>query len=289
MIRRSFQAIGTHWQVLIDTPSVSESLWSSVLQLTASFEQKFSRFLPDSEVVRWRDAVKGEYPLSSELERLLLVAQRWRELTGGLFEPAVGGLLEQSGYDAHYRFTPTAEVQRWTLPVWSVRDGSLFISGPVVFDLGGFAKGTLIDILCEHFLHFGVRHFLVDGGGDMRGTSKQDGKPWNTAVEWPGKPGEALCTLPLRDMALAVSDIYQRRWGAWHHLIDPHQRVPANRVLGCSVLAQTAEVADALTTCLALVPSENRQKFAHEHGVEFVVLTEDTQLERSSGWPGTFF
>lgn len=289
MIRRSFQAIGTHWQVLIDEPAISESVWSSIVQLTSDFEQRFSRFLLNSEVVQWRNAKKGTYALSPELARLLTVAQHWRKLTGGLFDPAVGGLLEQSGYDASYRFEPIADVQHWRIPEWRVQNNSLLIDGPVVFDLGGFAKGTLIDRIGEFLNNAGFQHFLVDGGGDLRATSKQDGNPWNTAVEWPGKPGEALCALALRDMALAVSDIFQRRWGVWHHLIDPLRRAPANRVLGCAVLAQTAELADVLTTCLALLPSENRQKFAREHGAEFVLMTEDAQLELSSGWPGTFF
>ena len=289
MIRRSFQSIGTHWQIFIDTSEVSESLWKELHALMRNFEARFSRFLPNSEVVQWREAQAGVYALSPELFHMLSMAQSWKNETGGLFNPAVGGLLEEAGYDSSYRFVESERLQSWKVPDWKVSGGCVHLDGPVVFDLGAFAKGTLIDMVCNFLNDFDQRYFLVDGGGDIRCTTKCSGDGWKTAVEWPGRPGFALCALTLRDCALAVSDIHQRRWGQWHHVVNPLNTRPASGFVGCAVTAKTCELADGMTTCLSLLPKHLRLSFAQKHQVEYLLMTPHDQVECSPEWSGTFF
>lgn len=289
MVRRSFSAIGTQWQILADTDVVSEQVWKEISNTAGAFEKRFSRFLPDSEVSQWRDASPGTYPLSPELARLLRTAQQLKHDTKGLFDPVVGGFLEELGYDSSYRFTESSNVQSWRLPQWEVQGRQLTIDGSVLFDLGGFAKGTLIDMFCSILDRFDIQSYIVDGGGDLRGTRKHSGEPWNVAVEWPGKPNLALCSVPLQHKALAASDIFKRRWGEWHHLIHPGQKISYSQVVGCAVVADSAELADGLTTCFALLPEQERAPLAEKYQAEFVLVTQDQRVQTSAGWPGSFF
>ena len=184
----TFSALGTRWSILVDHDVFSEQHKKTLIDEVAVFERHFSRFLPGSEVVQFREAQAGTYEISEELSLLLTRADMLRSLTGGVYDPAIGGLLEHVGYNAVYRLVPDENaVMEYVLPWWSLSGQSLTMSGPTVFDFGGIGKGYCIDMVAGLLQKQGYEYFLVEGGGDMYGTSKRDKSPYRIALEWPGK------------------------------------------------------------------------------------------------------
>lgn len=223
------------------------------------------------------------------MAELLQFASDLRAATGGKFDPAIGGLLELAGYDPTYRFTEQPELENWQTPGWEITGTTLTIAAPLVIDVGGYGKGTCIDLTAAILKSEGWDYFLVDGGGDLFGTTKLSGEPWQVAIEWPGKPEYALSQVALSNQALAVSDIFKRNWGEWHHVIDPAAARPASQVLGIAVLGRDAQTADGLTTAIALVPATERAALAQQYQAEFVLLTADQTTQTSQDWPGILF
>ena len=133
----AFPALGTKWSILIDHDAFPSVHHQAILEAVASFENRFSRFLPKSEVNQFRESPAGTYMVSKEFALLLTQADRLRVLTGGIYDPAVGGLLEHAGYDPTYRMQSDQEVERYQLPKWQLSGTELTLGGPVVFDLGG--------------------------------------------------------------------------------------------------------------------------------------------------------
>lgn len=60
----------------------------------------------------------------------------------------------------------------------------------------------------------------------------------------------------LDGIALACSAGTRRRWGAHHHLIDPHTGESAREVVASYIESRTASVADMYATALSVMPWE---------------------------------
>jgi FAD:protein FMN transferase len=287
MHRFAFTGLGTHWEVTIDGEAPPHETEAAVFDFARDFESRFSRFLPTSEVNRFRSAAPGTYAVSQELARLLERAAMLRSLTQGVYDPAVGGLLEAAGYGGRQGMGPLQYGA--TLPDWSLAGTQLTLSGPVAFDLGGIGKGYAIDRIADIMRSRGCRHILVDGGGDMFGTMKQDGSAWRAAIEYPGKPDLAAGTVELRDAALAVSDSFRRRWGAWHHLFDPRTRRNVEAVIGCAALAPTAWDADCMTSGLFLADPGQYPALARAFRADYLVFRPTGDALVSPDFPGELF
>lgn len=287
----SFRALGTEWSVLIDAHPLTPALQEAVMECVTQFEQRFSRFLPDSEVNAFREAKVGTYPISEELSVLLGRADVLRRLTGGIYDPAVGGLLERAGYGMPKtnEISTTETTTNFFLPHWSLVGTTLTLDGPVAFDLGGMGKGYCIDGVARVLEREGYQHYLVEGGGDMFGTTKADGSPWQVAIEYPGKPELAAGTMALSHQGLAVSDRFRRRFGRWHHIVNPAMKQAVDTIDGCAAVALSAWDADCMTSGLFLAPSELYPALAREFRAEYLVFLSDGHTQVSSHWPGKLF
>jgi FAD:protein FMN transferase len=284
-----FKALGTAWSLMIDEPVFREGDKKVILDEVAHFEERFSRFLPESEVNQFREALAGTYTISSELTILLGRADILRGLTNGVYDPAIGALLEHAGYDPTYRMEPDQEVADYQLPEWSLAGDQLTLAGPIVFDLGGIGKGYCIDMVATTLKRLGYEYFLVEGGGDMYGTSKHDGSGFRIALEWPGQSDTAFGVVELKHHGIAVSDSFKRRWGNWHHIIDPHTKKPIERIIGATAVAPSAFAADCMTSGLFLSSPEEYKKLAQVFCAEFVVFKNNGTIQISQAWTGTLF
>ena len=285
----SFFGLGTQWSILIDTDYLDEGTRSAVLEFAEDFERRYSRFKKESEVNAFRRSAPGTFPISEELAHILEKGVALRQLTGGRYDPAIGGLLERAGYGIQDETNEAGGAQAYRIPSWTLYGRTITIDGPLVFDLGGMGKGYCIDRIANVLRERGHAHFLVDGGGDMFGTSKRTGEPWNVAIEYPGKPDTAAGVVQLRNQGLAVSDSFRRRWGKWHHIIDPDKKLSVENVAGCAALAQSAWNADCMTSGLFLSLPENYPNVADTLEGSYLVFQNNGTTRVSPNWPGELF
>lgn len=285
----TFKALGTHWSIVVDGESFQESDKVAVRDHIAVFEERFSRFLSGSLVNQFRAVAAGEYEIDSELALLLQHSDRLRELTDGVFDPAAGELLERAGYDASYRLEPSENALSFELPHWSLHEKTLILDGPTAFDLGATGKGYCIDHVCDLLKEQGHNYFLVEAGGDMYGTTKQDGSPWRVAIQYPGKPDTAAGVVELSNKAVAVSDSFRRKWGKWHHIINPKERRSVEGIIGAVAVAKNPWHADSMTSLLFLGKSDKYEQYATEFEAQYLVFYEDDTTLVSTNWEGEMF
>lgn len=285
----TFEAIGTHWHISLDGEEISEGLKEAILSEVTAFEERFSRFLPGSEVNAFRDSAPGDYEISEELAVLLQRAQELRLLTNGTYDPAVGELLEKAGYDSSYSFEESREASEFRLPRWTLKERALTIDGPAAFDLGGIGKGYCIDKVANLLQDQGSRYFVVDGGGDMYATVKRGGGGWKVAIQYPGKPDLAAGVVELRNEAIAVSDSYRRRWGNWHHIVDPRHRQAIKETAGVVAVASNAWNADCMTSALFLSEREYWKPASEKYDAQYIVFRGDGTSLVSKDWRGELF
>jgi thiamine biosynthesis lipoprotein len=263
-----------------------------------ALEQRWSRFLPHSEVSRLNQRAGRPVMVSTDTFELVAKAVAAWRATDGRFDPTVGAALAAHGYDrdfAHVATTivtpnpsvpaPTPAgvdldpvVQAVTLPVG------------VTFDPGGIGKGLAADLTATALHDAGAAGVLVNLGGDLRAIGRpptSDG--WTVTVPDPVDPDTELLRLALAHGGVATSSRLQRRWrtttGTAHHLIDPATGHPAgDEVCAVTVVAAEAWWAEALTKALFLLGPDGLDRF---DGVHAVVVTADGTRHATPGLNAT--
>src|SRR3546814_14391505 len=128
-------------------------------------------------------------------------------------------------------------------PPRSTRTDTLFPYATLFrsLDLSGIAKGFGVDLAAEWLLGQGVRHFLIEVGGELRGEGIQpDGQPWWVDVEMP--PGRAApdWRVALPELSVAPPGHSRRGFTAdarpYSHNFAPPSRQPTlHRVAAVTV------------------------------------------------------
>lgn len=240
----------------------------------AAWEQRFSRFRPDSELQRLNAAAgAGPVAVDPALLDLVIQAVAASRATGGRFDPLLGRAVVAAGYDRDFAAVaaraPSAAVNPAAAGPGSGIDavaidearGTIALPAGTALDLGGIAKGAWVDAIVAH-LRDRWPAGCVDAGGDLRvwGPSP-DGDEWLIGVEHPLAPDLDIAVLGLRDSgrggAVATSGRNSRRWathaGEAHHLIDPATGRPTpGGPLTVTVVAATAVAAEIAAKALFL-------------------------------------
>lgn len=284
-----FEAIGTRWQ--IDIPELPNKLEQNQLLLDIrqridQFDQAYSRFRPDSLVTEISKNA-GTYTLPADAKALFDIYFALYRLTNGRFTPLIGNTLADAGYDANYSLTPKATVRpvpRWE-SVLHYTFPHLTVKEPVLLDFGAAGKGYLVDIIAALLHAQGCESFCVDAGGDIvyRTTKNQ---PLRVGLEHPEEPDEVIGVVNIVNKSICGSAGNRRTWGEYHHIIDPNTLTSPKHIATVWVVADTALLADALTTCLFFVPASVLQP---TYQFEYVIMDKDHRIEASPTFPGELF
>jgi FAD:protein FMN transferase len=250
MQRRSFPAMGTRVELLLDAePSAESEL--ALARAEREFERLealLSRFRPDSELSALNRS--GALDAGDDLAAVTRLAIDARERTNGRFDPTVHDALVAAGYDRTFDEVARegeARPPRACGGRIRVDGGRIELEPGFRLDLGGIAKGYAVDRACTLLGEAGP--CLVNAGGDLAGR----GRLWPVGVE----TGDGELTLGLEDGALATSGRDRRVWRRGgreaHHLIDPETGAPAaGDLVRVTVFADTAVEAEVQAKAIFL-------------------------------------
>lgn len=279
---QTFRAMNT--DVTVIASGDERAIVAAVAATFSEAEQRFSRFLPTSELSALNRA-EGPFAASAELFDVLVRARAYVERTDGIFDPAIGATLVALGYDRS--FSPTAldgPPRRVKARSGRLRDVVLDVARRTVtrpphvwIDLGGMVKGRTVDLAARRLAAAGA----IDAGGDavVRGTSP-DGGPWLVEIEDPRDPDRVLAVVAVSSGAVATSAANRRRWRAgdrWrHHLVDPRTgESAASDLLQVTVFAPTAEEADVLAKTAFVLGRASGEAFLRREDVGAVLVSND--------------
>lgn len=233
--------------------ATARRLLARVAALVDAMEGLFSLHRPDSLLSRLnREGEVGAPPaaFTDLLRQVLSVAAA----TGGAFDPTVQRL-----WDLYRGGEPDAEALRATMGtvgwrrVWVARDRVRLAPGTQL-TLNGIAQGYITDRVTDLLLSHGVGHMLVDMG-EPRGIGlREDGQEWRLGIADPDAVGRILSTVPVSGRAIATSaprGTLIDAAGRFGHILDPATGRPAMAWRQVSVAANTATLADAMSTAIA--------------------------------------
>jgi thiamine biosynthesis lipoprotein len=286
-------SMGTDWSArLVLPPGLDLDLRDVLQQELDQIVSQMSHWDADSLLSRYNRAPAGSWhTLPPQFFAVMDYALSVFEDSGGAYDPAAGALVNLWGfgptgrYDQAGFYAPASEAVAAVLAQRRAggprldREGRRLVQpGGAVLDLSAVAKGYAVDCLALRLEALGVRHYLVEAGGELRGAGvKPDGQPW--WVELEGVPDAGASTSPapqalvaLHGLAVATSGDYRRYFHHAQrrasHTLDPRTGYPiANDVASVTVLAPTCMAADALSTALTVLGLDAGLPFAEQRGV----------------------
>lgn len=251
---------------------------------------QMSTWAPDSDLSRYNAAAPGTWaPAPAHLLTVLAEALEVARLSDGAFDPTVGPLVDLWGFGPAGPVTtePAASCLRAASLGWrEVRidagKGAILQPGGLRLDLSGIAKGFGVDLAADALESLGVRDYLLEIGGELRGGGvKGDGEPWWVEIEPPPDAdfAEPPILMALHGLSIATSGDWRRSWsvGGMHysHTLDPATRAPVDRsVAAVSVLHAQCMCADALCTALTVL-GPAAEAFAIRHDIAAHIVSRD--------------
>ncbi|MDN5848156.1 MAG: FAD:protein FMN transferase [Nitrococcus sp.] len=229
---------------------------------------------------------KGECtPAPESIRTLIRRSTAYERATGGLFNPAIGKLIELWGFHTS-QFPiegppPSAAAikklvaQQPSMTNLELRAGCVASSNPAVWlDFSGIAKGYAVDLAVERMRDTGVPAALVSAGGDLRAYSGEQSN-WRVGIRDPA--GGVLAILLIRgDRAVSTSGVDQRyREDAekrYPHIIDPRTGYPVDHVASVTVVAQQGIQTDPAATALVVAGPGEWPAVAAALGMQEVLM-----------------
>ncbi|WP_442679491.1 FAD:protein FMN transferase [Sphingomonas sp. ASY06-1R] len=254
--------MGTRWRVRLAAPPTldRDGVLPAIQHRLDRLVDQMSHWEPDSVLGRYNRADAGTWlTLPPDFARVIEASLDIAEMSDGAFDPAIGRLVNLWGFGPVAVDGPPSDDQvaqahatsGWRQLNYDRQAQQLRQPGGLQLDLSGIAKGYAVDAVAALLASLGVRHALVEIGGELVGRGlKPDGDPWWVDLETP--PGLSLqpVRVALHDLAVATSGDYVR--GA--HTIDPATGRPSESgVISVSVLHPSAMIADAWASALAVL------------------------------------
>jgi thiamine biosynthesis lipoprotein len=301
----SYESMGTSWEISIWDEISDEELKiikKEVFEMSDNFDNTYSRFIRSSLV--WKIAESaGVYEVPKDFVNMLKMYMDFYEPCQKKLNPLIGFTISDLGYDDVYSLKEKADIRPTpdlfeTVEILEGLEGHLSsfkikTAQPVLFDFGALGKGYFVDKISDYLKNKGIKRFLVNGSGDIYysgGADKEEKIPITVGLEHPSDQTKVIGTTEIKEGSMCASGTNRRKWGEYHHVIDPltARSTPTEQgIIAVWVIAHSATLADALASCLFFVQPER----LIEKGFvfEYVIMNADNLIKKSEGWKGGLF
>ena len=244
-----------------DDAAAAEATIEAVFAEAARIDRMMSTYRDDSAIAAINrcaadDWVETERELFELIDRSIALSR----LTDGAFDITYDSVGQHYDFRAGER--PDAETlerelaridyRHIALDPTRTRPAVRFALPGVRINLGGIAKGYVVERGVAILRRHGVRHGVVTAGGDSRLLGDRRGQPWLVGIRDPRQEDAVAMRLPLENEAISTSGDYERYFEEdgvrYHHIIRPATGEPAGGVHSATVIGPDAVMTDALST-----------------------------------------
>ncbi|HJV17693.1 MAG TPA: FAD:protein FMN transferase [Bacillales bacterium] len=253
-------------------------------------EQACSRFNPESELMRSSREINKPIPISPYLFEPLKFALEIAKGSNGLFDPTIGKLMENYGFNQNYLTEKNMESTTDTTATFSdivlnEYERSLLLKKPLVIDLGAVAKGFAIDLAANELKE--CDGFIVNAGGDVfAGGINDKFNRWSIGIQHLYQQEKVIDCVEISNEAICTSGSYERRSAknpSMHHLINPRTKRSENHLVSLSIIAPFAMMADAFSTVAFLSGVTKSKEIVESTGVKGIFIKSDLDIVKVGG------
>ncbi|MFI4873742.1 MAG: FAD:protein FMN transferase [Blastopirellula sp. JB062] len=239
-----------------------------------------------SEVSRLSQAGPGRVKLGPELWEVLRFSTQVSEATDGAFDVTIGPLSKAWRRMRRRHKIDSALIDQ-LLPAVGYKklqldessQSAVLAASKMRIDLGGVAKGYIIDAGLRVLYDHDLKRALVDAGGDMAiGHAPPQSVGWKISVAQSKKLGARAMIVELANCGVATSgDAYQFveiQGKRYSHILNPQTGYGVTSSRTVTVFAPSAMQADAWASAISVLgPRQGFAALANQTGHAAVVTT----------------
>lgn len=275
--------MGTIFTLILYTQTEADALSAktAVFAMVDSLNAIMSDYSLESELSKLSlgSGKSGPVKVSPDLWAVLFAADKYARLTDGAFDVSIGPVIQLWRRARRKLELPDEQelaaarksVGYQYIKFYPETRSVELVQPDMRLDLGGIAQGYAADKALEILKKSGIKHALLDAGGDIfSGTPPPGEKGWKIQVETLTPSGDTLekRTLLLSKRGVTTSgDTYRyveiggKRYS---HIVDPAKGIGLTRSGEVTVIAPTGIDADALATALSIMGPEKGLAFVRK-------------------------
>jgi thiamine biosynthesis lipoprotein len=266
-------------------------------------ESVLSAHAAGSDVYKLNTAATAPRVVSDETFAVLERAKQVYERSQGAFDVTVGALMRAWGFGTDARAVPSPAALAEALTGVGFEHVEMDVSQRTVrlthpntqLDLGGVAKGYIVDQAILFLAQRGVTHAFVEAGGDVRVLGGFPGQfIWERpravriGVQHPTQPDALIAVVSTYGGAVLTSGDYERYFiqdgVRYTHIVDPRTGMTVRGIASATIVAPEAALADAIATAAMVLNVEQGIALIESFpGVMGLLVTEDGTVVMSQG------
>jgi FAD:protein FMN transferase len=228
-------------------------------------------------------------PVPPDLQRLIADSKKYYQISGGLFNPALGKLIGAWGFHGHEDADmPLINQIKQDIPGMDdlqIKDNLAYSTNPFLqLDFGGIAKGLAIQEISQLLENTGIQNYIINAGGDIYAAGRNVSRNWRVAIQDPFKE-DVIGTIELAPaQSIFTSGNYRRFHNLpdhkkTNHIINPKTGEPSQYISSATVITSDPVLADAAATTLMLGGKQQIRVLAHDLGIEqYMVITDQSEV-----------
>ncbi len=276
-------------QIYGQAAEVSQKALCDALNVVQEYHYQASNYstYPDfTNIKTINNAPDQTHIIDSKLMDLLEASLEWHDKTGGRFNVALSPVVDiwrgyrkrcQQGGECE---TPKSSELEQAARLTNVDNikldavaGTISMAPGMSLDLGGIAKGWMVEKVYDSLKNNGVQQFIINAGGNIRHYGLHpDGREFVTGIENPvcrkNEYSTPECQMPEnhyhelisgKNLTVVSSGNYLNYYTVdgqeYHHIIDPSTLAPNPDGIAVTVVMEDQQIiADVLSTSLFLMP-----------------------------------
>lgn len=294
LCQKTYQVMGGEFQFLSFAQShLSKeevaALFDEAYLEVKRIEEKFTDFKESYFNFINKEAGKSKVKVDEETIDLLKKSQEISVISNGIFDISFasighnwrmkkekGEILDQEFIKLHLKYV------NYKLIEIDEKNKTVFLPySEMRIGLGGIGKGYAVDRVYDFFIRKGLYNFYINGSGDIRVHALESApRAWRIGIRNPlsSDPKKAVGVIQLYNGAIASSGGYIHNVNGDrfnNHIIHPKTGMSAREIIGSSVIAENALIADTTATILMNCSREEAVEYMNDHKLFGVVFSKE--------------
>jgi len=262
---------------LISSQKVANKASEKALANISKLEKDFDHRIPYGSTGKINiNAGICPVSVSNECFSLIKRAIKFCEISKGVFDITIGTYSTVDNYYTKDFDNTNKNKINYRLIQINETEKTVFLPEKgMAIDLGGLAKGTIIDNAAMILKSSGIKKGIVEAGGDFYCFGN---KEWKIGIMHPRSNNIIGCIYVKEKGVCGSGDYYQYEIEdksknlRKHHIINPFNMKSANKSIGVTVISESAEIADALATTLFIMGYKKGKNFLQKNYPESSAL-----------------
>ncbi len=277
----------------------------NVNTLLINLENQLSLFIDGSDIDKInKNAGVSSVKVKDYTFELVKTAKRYSELSGDRFDITIAPLTLLWGIDTEKARVPKQEeidealklVDYKNIILNETEKSIMLAKKDMALDLGGIAKGYIVDRIKDEYQKQGITSALVSIGGNIVAYGTKPNKSlFTVGIRDPkGITGnELLGKLTVKDKVIATTGAYERYFEQdgikYHHILDVNTGYPyPSDLAGVTIICEDGGLADFLSTTLFIAGKEHINDYINDDRFEVIIVDNENNVYISPSLKDSF-